>query len=711
MAALQKIRSKGPLLIGVIALGLFAFIAGDAWRVITPHQSQDAGEVDGEAISAQDYQSMVEEYSNALKFAQGLTALSEEQNDQVKDEVWNQYVNGKLIEKEAKELGLVVSDAEIQDIINQGSHALLSSLPFKNQQTGAFDKDMLNMFLVSYSSMNAQNTTPDMLQYYQELYGYWTFIEKMLRQTRLAEKYQALLTNALLSNDVEAQMAFDARTNQTDFLMAAIPYSSVLDADVAVTDAELKAAYENKKEQYRQEVETRDIRYVDVQVVASDEDRAELQKEMDDYTAQLNGEVADYTTFIRQTGSELSFVDLFTTSRVLPSDVVARLDSVEVGKVCGPYYNASDNTMNTFKKVAQAQMPDSIEFRQIQVVANTQAARETLADSIYTALKDGADFATVAQKYGQTGAANWISSANYEGAQIDADNMKYINTIVTTPQNQLVNLSLNQANIILLVTNRAANTTKYKVAVVKRAIEFSKETYNKMYNDFSEFVATNNTFDKMVQNAEEAGYRLYTQGDVYSSAHNLSSIPNTKDALKWVFAAKPGETSGLFECGDRDRLLMVGLARVNKVGYRSIDLVSDELKAEIIRDKKAANIMETLKSASSFDQYKSLPNAVSDSIKRVTFSAPAYVASMNSAETVLSAAACNAKMNQLVAPMKGNVAVYVLQAYSQNKTEETFNAETEKARQQNLLVNIARQQFAADLYKNAKVVDSRYLFF
>ena len=47
MAALQEIRSHGPLLIGVIALGLFAFIAGDAWKVIAPRQSQDVGEVNG----------------------------------------------------------------------------------------------------------------------------------------------------------------------------------------------------------------------------------------------------------------------------------------------------------------------------------------------------------------------------------------------------------------------------------------------------------------------------------------------------------------------------------------------------------------------------------------------------------------------------------------------------------------------------------------
>ena len=46
MATLQTIRSKGPLLVVVIGLALFAFIAGDAWKVLQPHQGkQDVGEV------------------------------------------------------------------------------------------------------------------------------------------------------------------------------------------------------------------------------------------------------------------------------------------------------------------------------------------------------------------------------------------------------------------------------------------------------------------------------------------------------------------------------------------------------------------------------------------------------------------------------------------------------------------------------------------
>ena len=88
MATLQNIRSKGPLLVIVIGLALFAFIAGDAWKVMQPHQAHDVGEVNGDALSAQEYQNLVEEYTEVVKLMRGVNALNDEQTNQVRDEVW-----------------------------------------------------------------------------------------------------------------------------------------------------------------------------------------------------------------------------------------------------------------------------------------------------------------------------------------------------------------------------------------------------------------------------------------------------------------------------------------------------------------------------------------------------------------------------------------------------------------------------------------------
>ncbi len=712
MATLQNIRSKGPLLVIAVGLALFAFIAGDAWQVLQPHQSQDVGEVNGETLSAQDYQAMVEEYTEVVKLTSGMNALNDEQINQLRDEVWRTYVNNQLIETEAEKLGLTVSDAELKSIINEGKHPMLARTPFVNPQTGAFDKDMLMKFLADYAKMNRSQMSAQYMDYYESIYKVWSFVEKTIVQTRLQEKYAALVSKSLLSNPVEAQASFDARVNQTDMLLAAIPYSSIVDSTVVVKDADLQAAYDAKKEQFRQYVETRNIKYIDVQVTASDEDKAALRKEMDEYTTQLASTTSDYATFVRSTGSDRPYVDLFYTTRALPRDVVARLDSVAMGDVFGPYYYAGDNTMTSFKKLAKASMPDSIQFRQIQVVAENADKTKTLADSIYNAIKAGASFEDVAKKYGQTGEPVWISSATYEGADLDGDNLKYITAVTTAAKNDLQNLSLAQANVILQVTDRKAMKDKYKVAIVKRPVEFSKETYSKAYNDFSEFIAANNTVEKLVANAEDAGYRLLDRRDLYSTEHNIGGVSGTKEALRWAFSAKPGEVSGLYECGESDHMMVVGLTSIVPEGYRPLALVRNDLRAEVLRDKKAEKIMADMKAAgaASFDQYKGMANAVTDSVKHVTFGAPAFISALRSSEPLVSAYASVGEVSKLSAPIKGEGGVYVLQPYAEEKLNETYNQDAEVEKIESMYTNIARQ-FINDLYLKANVKDERYLFF
>lgn len=712
MATLQNIRSKGPLLVIVIGLALFAFIAGDAWKVLQPHQTHDVGEVNGESISAQDYQALVEEYTEVIKLSNGLNSLTDEQTNQVKDEVWRAYVNNKLVEKEAKKLGLTVSKAEVQSIIDAGVNPALQQTPFRNPQTGAFDKDMLKKFLVDYAKMDKTKMPAQYVEYYESMYKLWSFIEKTLVQSRLAEKYQALITKALFSNPVEAQDAFDGRVNQADVLLAAVPYTSIVDSTITVKESELKDLYNKKKEQFKQYVETRNIKYIDVQVTASNEDRAALEKEVTDYANQLATTDADYTNFIRSTGSTFPYVDLYYNKTALPTDVAARMDSLPMGQVAAPYYNSADNTLNAFKVLSKVAAADSIEFRQIQLQAEDAAKTKALADSVYNAIKGGADFATIAKKYGQPGTANWISSANYEGAPVDGDNLKFITTLTSVGANELTNLTLGQASIILEVTNKKAVKDKYKVAVIKRSVDFSKDTYNKAYNDFSQFIAANSTLDKMVANAEEAGYKLLDRNDLASYEHGIGGVKGTKEALKWAFAAKPGEVSGLYECGESDRMLVVALSGVIEEGYRPLSQVQDQLKAEIIKDKKAEKIMADMKAANatSFDQFKSMANAVSDSVKHVTFAAPAYVAALRSSEPLVGAYASVAELNKLSTPIKGNAGVFVVQLYAKDKLNETFDQKQEEATLQGMHARLA-SRFMNDLYLKGEVKDNRYLFF
>ena len=712
MATLQKIRSKGPLLVIVIGLALFAFIAGDAWKVLQPHQGkQDVGEVNGEVLSAQDYQKMVDELSEVIKLTNGLNSLTEDQLNNVKDQVWQSYVNNKLIAEQAEKLGLKVTDAEIQSIIDQGTHPLLMQTPFRNPQTGMFDKDMLKKFLVDYANLNASQMPAQYVEYYQKMGAFWQFVEKTLAQSTLAEKYQNLVAKSLISNPVAAEDAFNSRTEQSDLLLAGVPYSSINDSTVQVSDNEIKDRYNEKKEQFKQLVETRDIRYIDVKVVPSDADRKAVEKEVTEYSNQLASTTADLGTFVRSTGSSVNYSDVPVSKSVFPADVASRLDSTNVNEVYGPYYNQTDDSFNAFKLLAKVSSPDSIQFRQIQVYADTEEKTKTLADSIYNALKGGADFAAVAKIYGQTGEATWVNAQSWEGSELDADNSKFINTLLNQPVNELANLNMGQANLILQVMNKKSMQTKYKVAVVKREVEFSKETYNAAYNKFSQFVAQNTTIDSMVKNAEESGYTLMPRTDLSSAEHYVGGVRSTREALKWIFAAKPGEVSPLYECGENDHLMVVALDKIHEAGYRDINSVAEMLRAEIRRDKKAEKIMEEMKKYNSIAQVKGMKDAVSDSVKHVTFSAPAYISVTRSSEPVIGAVAAKTAANKVSAPIKGNGGVYMIQVYAKEKGSEKFDAKQEEATLTNMAVRIAGNQLINDLYQKAKVVDQRYLFF
>ena len=713
MAALGKVRSKGVLLICIISLGLFAFIAEEAFRSCESSSNdarQQVGEVLGEKISVTDFQKLVDEYTEVIKMQQGQENLNEDQLNQVKDMVWNTYVQTKLVENEAKKLGLTVTDTELQNVLIEGTNPMLMQTPFFNQQTGRFDANALKKFLAEYKTQG--KTNPQLAKQYETIYKYWTFIEKSLRQQLLAQKYQGLFAHCLLSNKVEAQMAFNDQNEESQIKLAALPYSSIDDNKVQISDADLKAKYDEVKGRFKQYVESRDIKYIDVQVKASAADRAALQKEFAAYDTEL-ASAADPSDLVHKSGSLISYIGVPVSKDAFPYDIAQRLDSMAVGSTSKVVENKGDNTLNIIKLVAKQQLPDSVQFRQIQVAGANAQETAKRADSIYTALKSGADFEVIAKKYGQTGEKAWLTTRQYQSApSLDKNTKDYINSLNTMAVNEVKNIALTQGNLIVQVVDRKAVISKYTAAVIKKNITFSKDTYNAAFNKFSSFVSANLSAEDLVKNAAKAGFTVQERKDVTTAEHNLAGIRSTREAMRWLFEAKKGAVSPLYECGDNDHMLIVMLNNINNVGYRSLEdaQVKEYVKGEVMKDKKAEMLLAKLNGVKSVDAAKA-KGATIAAVNQVTFAAPVFVAAAGASEPALSGAvAATAKGKFCKAPVKGNAGVYVFQVVNKTKRPGKFDAATmmQQLRQKEMQM---AGNFMNELYIKAKVVDNRYLFF
>ena len=716
MAALGTIRKRGVILVCIISFGLFAFIAEEAFRSCDSaknNERQQIGEVFGEKISVQEFQKLVDEYTEVIKMQQGQDNLPEEQMNQVKDMVWNSYIQNKIVAHEAEKLGLTVTDAELQDILKTGTNPMLAQTPFVNQQTGRFDVSALQKFLADYKAQKANpSANAQMMDQYTKIYNYWSFIEKTLRQQTLAQKYQSLLAHCFLSNPVEAKMAFKEENEESKIQLAAFPYSDIQDDKVKVVESDLKAKYDEMKARFKQPVESRDIKFVDIQVEASQADRAALNKEFAGYHTQLAA-AADPTEVVRKSASTVAYLGIPVGKDAFPSDIAATLDSMAVGATTAVKANKADNTLNIVKLVSKQQLPDSIQYRVIQVAAASVAEAKTKADSIQGAISGGADFEAIAKKYGQTGEKAWMTTRQYEFAQsMDKDNKAFINALNTQAVNATSQLQLGQGYVILQVCDRKAMIEKYTAAVIKKNIDFSQDTYRTAYNKFSSFVSANQTADEIVKNAAKSGYKVQDLKDITTAAHYVANIHSTREALKWIFEAKEGSVSPMYECGNNDHLLVVVLDKINRIGFRGLDdpQVKEMVKAEVIKDKKAEMIEAKLNGVKNIAAAKSKGAKVSE-VNQITFAAPVFVASAGASEPALSGAVSATKRGAFSAhPVKGNAGVYLFLVTNKSNRPVKFNekAQEQKCRQKSMQY---AGNFMNELYLNANVVDNRYLFF
>ena len=685
----------GPLLVIFVGLALFAFIAGDAWRLFQSDSMEaTVGTIDGDKLSAEDFQELYNECENAQRiFRMADQRLSEEQRNApfneeelgyIKDEAWGVFTQLAVAEKQAKELGITVTYEEIMDILNNNSSDYLNSIyhPFRTQN--GFSTDDLNAVIAEYNQM--MNGGSEYNSNLAALYNCWKYMEKRIKLEVLTNKQVKLIENATIANPVLAKKNFDMNDNGFNLEVASFPYSSVADSLVNVSDKEIEAYYKaNKDYLYEQLQDTRDIKYISVKINPSESDKQELLAQMNEYAEALRNGDKEYERIARMSQSEFNYNSLFWTKESFPEDIQVRIDQANANEVVGPYLNPSDNSYNVFMTTEKSVAPDSLLVRAIVVNSQSSEEVEATTDSLLNLLKNKADFKEVAKNYAHVDSL-WMTSKEFYTIGIidNADTQKEIYNAKTGVY-AASDFKTIPGKLIYQVISKKGKADIYNLVILKKEIAFSSETYDMAYNKFSQFIADCKSIEDIDSKAMANGYRVQKMNDVNATTRNINNIPQTYNVVKWVLAEdrKAGDFSGIEECGN-EYLVFATVTGVNPKGYIALDKevnnygtkLSDIIKNRLMLDKKAEIITSEL-AGKDWNAIKNNNKAKVERVNMVEFKKPTHIPSLNIDEPVISVVAANMAVSEVSAPIKGDNGVYVITVVGKNAKNGIFNAEKE----------------------------------
>jgi peptidyl-prolyl cis-trans isomerase D len=241
----------------------------------------------------------------------------------------------------------------------------------------------------------------------------------------------------------------------------------------------------------------------------------------------------------------------------------------------------------------------------------------------------------------------------------------------------------------------------------------SQDTKTRLYNDLNQYISAHHTLTAFKDSAATAGYTIQTEVELLKNQFNIANIQNTRPIIQWSFNNKKGSISDIYECQNQEYFVVAAVDGVLKEGFRSLELVSDQLKRELLNDKKAEKIIADLKTKNPTDltQYAEAMKTNPQSVKFVTFATPSI--SGIGAEPVLNVAATAAQVGAVSGPYKGNRGVYVIQVTDKKDSETPYDAATQKQTMQMQYSYRMYQLFQSNqiLKESAKIEDHFDRFF
>ncbi len=711
MATLEKIRSKAGLLVLVVGLALFAFIIGDFLNSGSTYfrQSQERiAKVNGQTISIHDYQNLVDEMVEMYKMQTGQTSFPDEYMAQIRQSVFDTMVQDIVLGEATEEVGMEVSSDELFDMV-QGENIspLIQQMPmFQNQQTGAFDRNALLNFLKVIDDDAIAVAPAEQQDQLIKAKNYWLFWEKNIKRQRLEQKYTTLIVKAVGANKLDAKESFEENAKSADIAYAMQAYATVPDSTIQVSNSELKALYDQRKELYKQK-ETKVVKYLAVDIRPSQEDYKAVETEIESVKNELAN--SDKVADIVNENSEIPYVDAFFTDKSFDNEMKQFATTAEIGAVYGPVF--ANDKYRLFKLVDKTTAPDSVKVSHIMLAGKSEAETAALADSLMGAIKGGADFAELAKQHSVDQAAQnggelgWFT----EVTALRGVNEEFKNAIFSTPVNQVAIVKSTYGTHLVKVTEKTANVTKYKMADVDMTVSPSSKTYSAIYNELNAFISKNHDIAKLDTAAKSAGYNVISDVQITPDNQTLGTVKSSRPVVRWAFQNNNGSISEIFECDDK--FVIAAVEKSAPAGYAPLDMVAQGLKAELVAKKKGEKIAAdlTAKNLSSIEAYAQAMGSSVDSVKFVSFGTRRI--SGIGVEPNLNAAVSLAKVDQVSAPVKGNNGVYVFKVCAENNDAKQYNEEAEmRAINANNTYRLSYQTIQS-LVNKADVEDNRIRFY
>ena len=585
MALINKIREKSGWAVGAIAIGLGVFVVGG--DLLGPNSrllGNDAttvGEIAGEEIDFQEFDAVLQQAKSDYESRTG-RAANEGELAMLREQAWNQLIFKIALQKEYDRLGIVVTEEELADMVQGNNIHPAVKQAFTNPQTGEFDRNQIVQYLQNLDQMGP-NARP-----------MWVNFEQSVLSDRLQSKYMNLLSKTVYITTAEAKGFYQAQNSTASMKVLYVPYVSVSDSAVQVTDAQLQDYYERNKELYKVE-EGRSVEFVTIPVTASGEDSTYLSQEIGTLAQQFATATND-SAFVN-TNSDMPFDGTYRNPGELPQQLGSQLP-LEEGKVYGPY---TENGMLSLYKVTDAKEGDAavkashILIRPENDTPEAKAAARAKAQDVLAQIQNGADFAQMAAQYGTDGTASAGGDLGWfaEGRMVPEFDKA---VFAAAGPGLLPNLVETEYGFHIVKITAPKTTTTYQIAAVQRPIEASEATRDAAYAVADELAGTSGSTEEFQENAAK-NPSLVKEEAIAIGKNNIvvNNLNNARELVRWAYAkdTEIGDVSPVFEI--EDQFVVATLTGKREKGYAEVADIRDELTAAVRNEVKAQQIIEKLK--------------------------------------------------------------------------------------------------------------------